>query len=405
MTTLPSLETAPWLADPALKQVFAALAAAGGVSRVAGGAVRNSLLGEPIADVDIATTLEPEAVMAAGLAAELSVHPTGLAHGTITLVADHRPFEVTTLRVDVKSDGRRASVAFTRDWVADAQRRDFTINALYCDAEGQVFDPIGGFPDLTRRRVRFAGDAEARITEDFLRILRFFRFHARYGRGAPDPVGLAACVRLKHGLAGLSAERVRQETLKLLVAPRAVSTLKVMLEVGILPLVLPKCETLALLRRMAAIDLAQGFAPDPLLRLAALSPDPLQLRHILRLTNREIARLHALARQQPPTPALRDHERRVVLYQLGVELWSDAVRMAWLHARARPADLHWRALHDLALTWQPPVLPVDGRDLIRQGVPAGPAIGAALRQLEDWWLASDFKPGRDELLARLPKET
>jgi poly(A) polymerase len=223
--TLPSLAGAEWLGDPRLQRVLAVLAKAGGEARIAGGAVRNALLGEPIADIDIATTLSPEAVMKAAEADGLGVHPTGIEHGTVMLVAAGIPFEVTTLRRDVETFGRKARVIFTDDWHADAARRDFTINALYCSAKGEIFDPVNGYPDILQRRIRFVGDPEARIHEDYLRILRYFRFQARYGAKTRDAASLAACVKLSKGLERLSAERIRQELFKLMVARRAVPVL------------------------------------------------------------------------------------------------------------------------------------------------------------------------------------
>src|SRR5690348_14270305 len=251
MKTLPSLAHEVWLTDAALRRVFAALAAAGGEARVAGGAVRNTLLGEPVSDVDIATTLTPDRIMAAGKKAGLGVHPTGIDHGTITLVAGGKPFEVTTLRVDVETFGRKARVAFTDDWEADARRRDFTMNALYCSADGEIYDPTKGYPDILRKKVRFVGEPAARIKEDYLRILRFFRFHARYGHGAPDAKGLAACIRFKGKLKELSSERIRQELFKLLEAKRASETIKLMAARNVLKVLFAPVTDLGGLTRMA----------------------------------------------------------------------------------------------------------------------------------------------------------
>jgi hypothetical protein len=269
----PSLAGADWLSDARLQRVLAALSADGGEARIAGGTVRNALLDEPVSDMDVATTEVPTRVVELARRAGLEVHPTGLDHGTVTVVAKDgdgpKPFEVTTLRIDVETYGRHAQVAFTDDWTADARRRDFTMNALYCDGAGTVFDPVGGFPDILERRVRFVGEPQERIREDFLRILRFFRFQARYGQGDPDADGLAACVALQEGLETLSAERVRQEMLKLLVAPGAVPVLRVMVETGIAARILPTGHDLARVARMAGIDAEQGLEPDPVLRLAA----------------------------------------------------------------------------------------------------------------------------------------
>ena len=259
-----------WLKDPALRKVLGILNA-GGTTRVAGGAVRNALLGVPVADVDLATTLAPEAVMAKAKDAGLGVHPTGLEHGTVTVVADGRPFEVTTLRIDVETFGRHARVHFTDDWEADARRRDFTMNALYCDADGKVHDPLGGYRDLERRIVRFVGKPQARIREDYLRILRFFRFNAQYGRGKPEPEGLKHSVRLRRNLLKLSSERIRQELWKLLAAPGAIAMLRIMRKHGVTRILLGTEGKITALQRMAEIDRWLKLGPDPLLRLHLLT--------------------------------------------------------------------------------------------------------------------------------------
>ena len=392
MTKLPSLAAEAWLNEPALQRLFATLAAAGGEGRVAGGAVRNALLGEAVTEVDVATTLSPEQVTAACAAAGMKVHPTGIEHGTVTVVVDHHPFEVTTLRHDVETDGRRAKVRFTDDWDADAQRRDFTMNALYCDEHGTVHDFVDGWPDVQRRRVIFVGDPEQRIAEDYLRILRFFRFHARYGHGAPDAAGLAACTRLKAGLDGLSAERIRQEMFKLMSAPGAVDTLKLMAGQGILSQLLPYTEDWRVLQRLGA---------DPLLRLAVLAQDPRSMPERWRLSNHEAKRLEALASLLPPSPALRPTEQRAILYHMGPEAWRDLVQVAWARSDAASDDAEWKTLLELPERWSIPVLPVSGRDLLAAGMSPGPEIGVMLSKLEDWWVASDFQPSRDELLKRL----
>ena len=259
-----------WLKDPALQKVLTVLNETG-TTRIAGGAVRNALLGLPVVDVDLATTLTPQDVTQAAQAAGLGVHPTGIEHGTVTVVAQGKPFEVTTLRVDVETYGRRARVNFTDDWKADAQRRDFTVNALYCDAGGAVHDPLGGHGDLERRIIKFVGKPDERIKEDYLRILRFFRFSAQYGKGAPDAAGLKHCVRMRKKLLTLSGERIRQELWKLLAAPGASRMLKVMNKNAITRLLLGRAGDLRAFERMAATDQALKLAPDPLLRLELLT--------------------------------------------------------------------------------------------------------------------------------------
>ena len=401
MTILPSLSSESWLKDPALRRVFAALAAAGGEARVAGGAVRNSLLGEPVNDIDIATTLTPERIIAAGEKARLGVHPTGLAHGTITLVTGGKPFEVTTLRVDVETYGRKARVAFTGDWEADARRRDFTMNALYCSGDGKIYDPTMGYRDILKKKVRFVGEPAARIKEDYLRILRFFRFHARYGAGAPDAKGLAACIKYKSKLQELSSERIRQELFKLLEAKRASETIKLMAARNVLKVLFAPIVDLGAFARMAKIDAAHGFTPDALLRFVLIAKAPLALRESLRLTNAEMKRLEAIMGHSAPHPSLRDKERRAVLYRLGAPLWRDMVRLAWAQSKERPSAKAWAGLLAFADEWAIPRFPLSGQDLLARGLKPGPEVGHELARLEDWWIASDFTENKDTLLRKL----
>ena len=343
-------------------------------------------------DYTLQPTLPPDTVMAACRTAGMAVHPTGIDHGTVTVVINHHPYEVTTLRHDVETFGRRAKVQYTDDWQADAFRRDFTMNALYCDARGKLYDFTNGYADILRKRIRFVGSPAQRIAEDYLRILRFFRFHARFGKGAPDKAGLAACIRHRKGIAGLSAERIRQEMMKLLAAPGALTTLKVMARSGILKAILPFHDDWRTLARLP---------PDPLLRLFALAAEPATLKSRLRLTNAEGDRIAALMFDMPPSPLLRLRERRIVLYQLGAEAWRDLVALAWARSKASLTDPAWLRLLKLADRWPVPKLPVTGRDLIDRGMAPGPELGQTLRRLEDWWMASDFKPDREVLLARI----
>lgn len=385
---LPSLARAKWLKEPRLQAVMAAIAAAGGEARVAGGAVRNALMGEKVTEVDLACTLRPDAMIAAFLARGMAVHPTGIEHGTVTVVQHGAVFEITALRHDVKTDGRRAVVAFTDDWAADAHRRDFTMNALYADASGKIYDFTGGHGDILRRRVRFVGSPSARIKEDYLRILRFFRFHARYGRAAPDAAGLKACKQFKSGLKTLSAERLRQELLKLLAAPGAVPTLKAMARHGILKQILPHTDEWRMIGRLP---------PEGVLRLFVLAKDPAGLKERLRLSNAEAGRIEALHGAPELSPQLTAREQRRLLYETGARAWSDAAHLSFANSRAKP-DAAWARLMALPKKWTPPEFPVKGRDLLEAGFASGPEVGVMLRRLEDWWIASDFKPGKDELL-------
>ena len=381
-----------WLNEPRLQELMRVIAEAGGDVRVAGGAVRNSLLGVPISDVDLATTMLPDDLMHVCKAAGFGVHPTGIDHGTVTVVNKGQPFEVTTLRLDVETDGRRAVIAFTENWEADALRRDFTMNAMYCDASGKMYDFTDGYGDIQRKRVRFVGDSALRIKEDTLRILRFFRFHSWYGKGAPDRIGLAACVKLKSGLKKISAERIRQELMKLIIAPRAVDTLKVMATSGILRVILPYTEDWRVIGRLPA---------DAVLRLFVLARKPSTLKDLLRLSNEESLRIENLSAAPELSPKLRDAEQRSMFYQLGEQTYVDVVRLSWAQSKASHSSAKWQALLDLPQEWSLPKFPITGRDLIELGHTPGPAMGEVLRQLEDWWVASDFVPSREDLLKRI----
>jgi poly(A) polymerase len=387
--------TGAWLRSAAIGKVFDAFDAAKAEARVVGGAVRNELLGVPVNEVDLATPVVPEDVMRLSKRAGLGAHPTGIDHGTVTVVADGVPFEVTTLRRDIETDGRHAVVAYTTSWEEDAQRRDFTINALYCSRDGHLYDAVGGLDDLRRRRVRFIGDAEARIREDYLRILRFFRFSAAYGRGQLDPAGLAAAAALKKNLSVLSPERVGAEVLKLLAARHAAEIVRVMHEANVLQLVFPSGADAQRLARLQAIEAALGEPPDALCRLAALAINDAaevpKLAQRLRLSN---ADADALVKSATANPALQptasEAAARVLLYRLGPDAFRRAVRLAWARSGASAADAAWRARALLADRWKAPRMPYGGADLLALGMPAGPAVGATLKTFEDWWIDNDF---------------
>jgi poly(A) polymerase len=403
---LPSLAGAEWLTRADTRAVFDALAAKGYAARAVGGAVRNALLGRPVVDIDIATPARPDEVLAAARAAGLAAHPTGMAHGTVTVIAGHVAHEVTTLREDVEAHGRHATVAFTADWAADARRRDFTINALYCSADGEVIDPLGGSADLAARRVRFIGQARERIREDYLRILRFFRLTAEYGEGPPDREGLAACVAERDGLARLSGERVRQEMLRLLAAPRGPELVGAMQDYGLLGFVLPAAPRPGLLARLAAIEAGLGLSADALLRLAALAvelpEDADRLRERLRLANEEHARLRHAAVWQPDIgPAADDRVARANLYANGAAAYRTRVLVGWMRSGQAPDDRAWRDRFALAERWQPPPFRLGGADVVAAGVPPGPRVGELLRAIEAWWIAGDFTADEAALRAKL----
>jgi poly(A) polymerase len=387
-----------WLKESALQKVLEVLNQRG-ATRVAGGAVRNALLGKPVEEVDLATTLKPEEVMRAAKDAGLTAHPTGIEHGTVTVVAEGRPFEVTTLRVDVETFGRRARVAFTDDWTADASRRDFTMNALYCDQRGEVHDPLGGYDDLMRGRVRFVGEPRQRIKEDFLRILRFFRFNAQYGKGSADKEGLRHCVVLRRHLRMLSGERIRQELWKLLTAPGAARMLKIMNETLIMHVLLGKEADVKKIERMVEIDKRIALPADALLRLEVITGGAASYRGRLKLTNAEMARLKALKHGSGPTPGLRKAEQKIVLYQMGRQAFLDSVRLGWARSKASADDKGWSSLLTFGRRAELPRFPITGEDLKARGVEPGPILGAMLRALEDWWMAAGF-PGDEALLLK-----
>lgn len=398
------LANQPWITSPAATRVMDALdAVRPGSARFVGGCVRNALLNEPVADIDIATQLTPDQVEHAMEAADIAVHPTGIEHGTLTVVADHHPFEITTLRQDVETDGRRATVAFTQDWAVDAQRRDFRMNALYVDRAGQVFDPTGGgLDDIRTRSIVFVGDPETRIREDYLRILRFFRFYAWYGQGAPDAAGLAACSRLRTGLAGISAERIWTETRKLLAAPKPMASLEAMEEAGVLAQLFPAVKGLTLLNKLVAMDAREGFAPDPMLRMLALfwkdAPAIHDVANQLKMSNDERQRLNWSAKDGTPlASSITPRALRAALYRSSQQVIRDRVLLDWASDNA-PA---WRIVLNQINTWQRPTIPVTGADLLANGILQGPQLGAALRTLEQAWLESDFQLDQADLLKRL----
>ncbi|MGE3148464.1 MAG: CCA tRNA nucleotidyltransferase [Pseudorhodoplanes sp.] len=400
--TLPPRIEADWLAEGPVALLLNLLNDGNDEARVVGGAVRNALLGETISDIDIATTLLPADVVSRVETAGLKAVPTGIEHGTITVVIDGRPFEVTTLREDVETFGRHASVRFGRDWVKDAQRRDFTMNALSLSADGTVQDPVGGYPDLIARRVRFIGDPSQRIAEDYLRILRFFRFHAYYGGDAPDAEGLNACIRARSGLDGLSRERVRMELFKLVIAPRALPSLSVMEETGLLLRLLGGVPLFASFAKMVKVESAIGLPPDPVRRLGALTlfvaEDAARVWRALRLANVEYERLIAMAADWwRVDPDITPQEVHALLYRLKAEQFVDRVLLAWSRSQASTEDEAWQTLASLPRRWRVPVFPLRAADFVKRGVGKGPPLGAALRAAEMSWIAADFPIDLDRL--------
>lgn len=405
MTAAARRLSADWLHSAPLTQLFAAFPP--GALRCVGGCVRDALAGLAVKDIDLASALPPDEMIACLKQAGITMVPTGLKHGTVTAVIDRRPYEITSLRHDVETDGRHARVAFTDDWQADAARRDLTINAIYCDPDGTLYDPFGGAADLAAGRVRFVGEASARIQEDYLRLLRYFRFQARFGKGAPDPAAIAACRALAPGLARLSAERVHDELIKLLGGPQVSEVVTLMARNDVLRHANPALTRADRLSRLVGVEerlsgQVAGVRPDPIRRLAALlsDDDPEAVRQ-LRLSNRELARIEAIHAALPEMASGLDvHARRRLIFDLGAEVYRDRCLLAL--AEDSDADAAgWLEQLAEADSWSPPVFPLSGRDVLRLGVPAGPDVGRLLGQVRHWWRDGGFAADRAACLAKL----
>ena len=394
MSAEPILADAPWLTAGGTARVLQLLNADGEEARVVGGTVRNALLGLPPGDTDIATTALPEEVVRRAKAAGIKSVPTGIEHGTVTLVIDGAPYEVTTLREDTETFGRKAKVAFGRHWVKDAERRDFTMNGLSVDANGVVYDYVGGIADAKAGRVRFIGDPDQRIAEDYLRILRFFRIHAAFGAGEPDRNGTLACIRGRAGLATLSAERVRMEMLKLLVASGASEAALAMVDAGLLQAMIGGVAYTGPLTAMIAIERELGLTASSTRRLAALTvavtEDAKRVATRLRLSNAEAKALDSMGHRWWRFPTRDEATARRLVYRLGPERYHDRVLLAWARAGGEAASSRWRALAELPQRWTAPKFPLKAADFIARGMAEGPALGHVLTLAEDAWLAADF---------------
>jgi poly(A) polymerase len=394
MSSEPLLADASWLTSGGTARVLQLLNADGEEARVVGGAVRNALLKLPPGDMDIATTALPEEVMRRAKSAGIKSVPTGIDHGTITLVIDGRPYEVTTLREDTETFGRKAKVAFGRDWLRDAERRDFTMNGLSVDGHGVVHDYVGGLADVAARRVRFIGDPDQRIAEDYLRILRFFRIHAAFGEGEPDRDGYLACIRGRAGLAGLSAERVRMEMLKLLLAGGAAAAVLAMADGGLLQPLIGGVAYTGPLAAMIAIEHELGLPASTTRRLAALTvvvtEDAKRVASRLRLSNAEAKALDSMGHRWWRFANKDEANARRLLYQLGAERYHDRVLLAWAREAGDVGSVRWRELAELQQRWMPPKFPLKAADFIARGMAEGPALGHVLTLAEDAWLAADF---------------
>ncbi|HLO78569.1 MAG TPA: CCA tRNA nucleotidyltransferase [Magnetospirillum sp.] len=413
---LGQLAPQPWMDADETRAVVAALMADGADVRFVGGCVRDSVLHRPIKDIDIATHDAPERVMELLARAGIRVIPTGIAHGTVTAVVGKAHFEITTLREDVQTFGRHARVAFTDDWTADAARRDFTMNAMCADPQGRIYDPFNGLADLGAGIVRFVGDPMRRIEEDVLRLLRFFRFFAHYGRPPMDMSALIACKRMAPELAKLSGERVAGELIRLLQAPDPAGVLMVMQRHGILAHILPEAQNFGPLKVLTWLEsralVRPDIHPDPIRRLGLLVQSDAAgitaMGERLKLSTAQIARLMAVAVAAVQVDrTMDDRAARRGLRRVGADVFRDLVLTRWAMERAleaRPNSAHtadWTRLLDTADGWQPVALPIRGADAMELGVPRGPAIGRALAEVEEWWEAEDYRPGRDECLERL----
>lgn len=397
------------MTEPETRAVIEALRAGGADARFVGGCVRDTWLKRPVKDIDIATHADPETVMRTLKAAGILAIPTGIAHGTVTAVIGKKHFEITTLRRDVETFGRHARVEFTDDWKEDAARRDFTMNALSCTPDGTVYDPFGGLRDMAAGRVRFVGNARHRIAEDVLRLLRFFRFHAHYSRGAPDAEALAACRDMADRLPTLSGERLQGETLRLLTAAAAADVWRLMIEQGVMAHLLPAATGVARLSRMVELQHDLGEAPDALLRLtAALDTNragALAAAERLKLSNADRDRLVYLVE---PKVAVSLHDdrsaRRRALYRIGdAGLYRDLVRLAAASAPGPVSLDHTKEVLATADDLDGLRFPIAGRDALALGAKPGRHVGEALRDVEAWWIGRDFQPGREACLDELKR--
>lgn len=409
----------PWMQAPETQRVMAAFQAAGVEARFIGGCVRDAILKRTVKDIDIATPAQPERVMEILAAADIRVIPTGLQHGTITAVVGHSHFEITTLRIDVETDGRRARVAFTDDWTQDAARRDFTINAMSCDLAGNVYDPYDGLKDLGHGYIRFVGAAEKRIEEDVLRLLRFFRFLAEYGRYPINAEALAACRKMAPRLTTLSGERVRGELFRILTAPNPAETITKMRAERVLEHILPEAGEVGRLRALAwllghAVKLPGIAADDPVRRLAALLKPGLDADAVaaiadrLRFSNLERKHLLGMCAAEPRLREdMTEAQLRRACHQAGGHLTADRALLAWAGELALAARLPaettaaWLRIVETARDWHDVTFPLQGRDVQALGINHGPRIGALLDAVETWWTERDFRPTRQECLERL----
>jgi poly(A) polymerase/tRNA nucleotidyltransferase (CCA-adding enzyme) len=408
MSATRALHNADWLTSGPAARVLTLLNADGEEARVVGGAVRNALLGLPVGEIDIATTALPEEVINRAKRARIKSVPTGIEHGTVTLVIENKAFEVTTLREDVETFGRRAKVVFGRDWMSDALRRDFTINGLSVSLDGVVHDHVGGLADIETRRVRFIGEPAQRIAEDYLRILRFFRIHAAYGMGEPDVAAYDACIAGRDGLCTLSAERIRMEVLKLVLAPGAAAALVAMDNGGLLRFT-GGVVYHGVFAKMVAAEAQLGLDPNPIRRLGALAvavtEDARRLSQRMRLSNAETKRLDSMGHRWWRLKDMDEDIAQRRFYRIGDPCrYLDRIMLAWARAGRDATSPYWQKFVSLPDRWTPPVFPLKGGDFIARGIAEGPTLGHVLTLAEDAWLAARF-PMDEAALKTIADET
>jgi poly(A) polymerase len=394
---------APWLDLPDLQHLFNIFEKEGAILRLVGGSVRDGLLGLPVNDIDLAVNRNPEWVMALLNKNHVKVIPTGITHGTVTAILHKRPYQITTLRVDVKTFGRKAHVAFTEDWVQDALRRDFTINAIYADREGHIYDPVGGFEDLKARRVRFIGNASQRIKEDYLRILRFFRFSSRFGHEPFDEEGLNACAHYAFHLPLLARERVTEEFLKLLELNSPLYTLRAMHETGVLAHILHP-GTWQDLKSLVTLEQAAGMAPCALLRLVTFHPILEEIKAHLRLSKKQESILTFLMRNHKLV-TMDSFKHQAYIWgkekAFDLALFQTARRLTALELTLDEASQLLQEMHRFFDHWVVPTFPLTGEDLLVRGVKQGHQLGKLLKAVEAWWISQDFEPTHEECLVYL----
>lgn len=414
MTIANKLSPPTWMLEPDTGRLFGALNEAGHTIRFVGGCIRDTIAGHPVSDIDLATDALPERVTEVLSAAKIRVVPTGVDYGTVTALTGEQAYEITTLRKDVATNGRHAQVEFTDDWYEDAARRDFTFNALSADRDGRVYDYFNGLEDLNAGKVRFIGDALARIEEDYLRILRFFRFHAYFAKSGPDPESFSACRSAVTRVKALSGERIWNEFSRTLVAPKAVSVCQMMEEIGLLGLLLPVERVVPRVEALSTLEKILSLEPDPIRRLTALiAPNRSETRKIaarLKFSRADTRRLENLICNRGVLDMkINDLSLRRALYSSNSGQVCDFILLNWageISSEAggmRRSQKAWRDIWEIASAWTSPEFPLNGRDIVEIGIEEGPLVGELLSDLEEWWVGQSFHPDREACLTELKR--